>query len=604
MALTKIQQGSFAAGAIQTADLSSNTTAAFATSASVAEFATSLAPKVTSVNVANSSFAVLDDTAVNVGGGYIVITGTNFAEGVTVLVDITSATSVSRINSTTLRVQVPPKAAATYNLFVVNPDGGTGIRVSGITYSATPTWVTASPLNNSPKNSIINFSLNATGANTYALAAGSTLPAGTALLANGYFYGTPTGGETDISYSFVVVATDTELQDSPKTFAITITAVVPTAAFFLGYNNFGVSGISTFVDYRSASSPTQVGSLLDWDSIATAQYDMAAIKQDSTLWSWGYDRNGKQGRGVSTESFRSSPTQVGSDTNWKQVGLTITNTIALKKTGTLWRSGPATVLDYANAAAGVSTFSQIGSISNWKKFDTPGRGNHIMALKEDDTLWTWGVNSFGQLGLNDTVTRSSPVQIGSDTWKEISMEGSNGTDKTSTMAIKTNGTMWAWGSNADAGLGLNDKIDRSSPVQVGTGTNWSTINVSARPRGVSLATKTDGTLWSWGGLNNIGQLGLGDSIARSSPTQVGALTNWLTAKSMGHSGNYNIAVYAIKTNGTLWAWGNNTYGFLGQNISGGTIYNSPVQVGTSTGWKAIHNKSESYQCFFLTREIV
>ena len=99
MALTKIQQGSFVPESIQTADFSSNTTTAFATTASVADFALSLAPKVTSVNVANSAFAVLDDTAVNVGGGYIVVTGTNFAEGVTVLVDTTAASAITRINS-------------------------------------------------------------------------------------------------------------------------------------------------------------------------------------------------------------------------------------------------------------------------------------------------------------------------------------------------------------------------------------------------------------------------------------------------------------------------------------------------------------------------
>jgi len=128
---------------------SSLATAAFAQANTVTSTAAaitiSLAPKIASVNVANSAFTVLDDTAVNVGGGYIVVTGENFAANATVLVDTTQASAVTRISSTELRVQVPAKSAATYNLYVVNSDGGTGIRVNGVTYSSNPTWVTASP---------------------------------------------------------------------------------------------------------------------------------------------------------------------------------------------------------------------------------------------------------------------------------------------------------------------------------------------------------------------------------------------------------------------------------------------------------------------------
>lgn len=95
-----------------------------------------LPPRINAVSYANSTFVVSSNTSVNTGGGYIVVTGKNFATGATVIVDTTSASAVTRVNSTTLNVQVPPKSAATYNLYVVNPDGGTGIRVNGIRYSA------------------------------------------------------------------------------------------------------------------------------------------------------------------------------------------------------------------------------------------------------------------------------------------------------------------------------------------------------------------------------------------------------------------------------------------------------------------------------------
>jgi hypothetical protein len=183
----------------------------------------------------------LDDTAVNVGGGYIVVTGAEFQSGATVLIDTTPASAVTYVNSTTLQVQVPTKSASSYNLYVVNPDGGVGIKVSGITYSSEPTWVTASPLANQAANTAFGVSLSASGATSYSVAAGSTLPAGTTLAANGYFSGTVSiGAET--TYSFSVVATDAELQDSSKTFQVTVTVVPSYQIWTWGYNAFGALG--------------------------------------------------------------------------------------------------------------------------------------------------------------------------------------------------------------------------------------------------------------------------------------------------------------------------------------------------------------------------
>ncbi len=208
---------------INTTNIQPNTVVDFATYSTLSG---SLAPKITTVNVANSAFSVLDDTAVNIGGGYIVVTGENFATDATVLVDTTQASAVTRVSSTQLRVQLPAKSAATYNLYVVNPDGGTGIRVNGVTYSSNPNWVTSSPLSNQVSGVAFNVTLSATGATSYAVAAGSTLPTGTTLAANGYFYGTVTVG-LQTTYSFDVVATDAENQDASKTFQVTVSIVSP-----------------------------------------------------------------------------------------------------------------------------------------------------------------------------------------------------------------------------------------------------------------------------------------------------------------------------------------------------------------------------------------
>ena len=92
----------------------------------------------------------------------------------------------------------------------------------------------------------------------------------------------------------------------------------------------------------------------------------------------------------------------------------------------------------------------------------------------------------------------------------------------SSFAIKTDGTLWSWGSNNSGQLGQGNTINRSSPVQVGALANWSHPAAAAS---FAIATKTDGTLWSWGD-GGSGQLGLGNTTTYSSPVQVGSLTTW------------------------------------------------------------------------------
>lgn len=178
-------------------------------------------PKITAVGIANSAYTILDDTAVSTSGGYIVVSGTGFKTGAQVLIDATPATSVTFVSSTTLRAQVPAKSAATYNIYVVNTDGGTAIGVNGLTYSALPSWVTSSTLQQQTNAIPFNLTLSATSATNYAVANGSSLPSGTNLLSNGYFYGTVTGLVGATTYNFDIKATDAENQDSERSFSIT-----------------------------------------------------------------------------------------------------------------------------------------------------------------------------------------------------------------------------------------------------------------------------------------------------------------------------------------------------------------------------------------------
>ncbi len=230
MALTKIDNQNISADAITSTKIS-------------ASVSISNIPKITNVSIANSSYTILDDTAVNVGGGYIVITGSKFATGAQVIVGDVPALSTTYVNSTTLRAQVDSANAATYNLYVVNTDGSTGLKLNGLTYSTQTTWSTSSSLSQQIINVPFTINLSANSDSNITYSNTTTLPAGTNLLSNGYFYGTVTGIETDTTYNFTVRAIDEENQESNRTFSITVLATSsPTAIDILVVSGGGGGG--------------------------------------------------------------------------------------------------------------------------------------------------------------------------------------------------------------------------------------------------------------------------------------------------------------------------------------------------------------------------
>jgi len=216
---------------------------------------------------------------------------------------------------------------------------------------------------------------------------------------------------------------------------------------------------------------------------------------------------------------------------------------------------------------------QVGALTTWSQVAGGSNSGFSAAVKTDGTIWTWGSNNQGSLGDNTVVYRSSPVQVGSlTTWSKIAAGGSH------SIAIKTDGTMWAWGWNTVGQLGDGTAITKSSPVQIGALTTWSQI-FSGQLLNHTAALKTDGTMWLWGH-NNYGQLGDNTAgIFRSSPVQVGSLTTW---SKISGGNNHSLA---IKTDGTLWSWGKDDYGALGDNTVG--YRSSPVQVGSLTTWSQI-----------------
>jgi len=193
-----------------------------------------------------------------------------------------------------------------------------------------------------------------------------------------------------------------------------------------------------------------------------------------------------------------------------------------------------------------------------------------LGLKTDNTLWVWGDNNRARLGLNtvnSTTSQSSPVQLPGTQWSDVRCAYAT------SLALKSDGTLWSWGYNQVTGqLGQNNETQYSSPVQI-PGTQWNAISAAYY---TSYATKTDGTLWAWG-YNPNGEIGDNSVIPRSSPTQVPG-TQWNK-----FDGGGNGRLYAIKTDGTLWVWGYNGGPFP---LNGTTPRSSPTQV-PGTQWSTI-----------------
>lgn len=211
-----------------------------------------------------------------------------------------------------------------------------------------------------------------------------------------------------------------------------------------------------------------------------------------------------------------------------------------------------------------------------------------MAIRNDGTLWTWGANRYGQLGLGHTNSSVEPAQVGTNAnWRTVSA----GAGAYHALAIRDDGTLWAWGDNRFGQLGLGHTSGVTEPTQVGAETIWESVAAGWRH---TMAIRTDGTLWACGG-NRFGQLGIGSTNNISLLTQVGLEASWaMVSASVGAGGygdgayaeNYRSHTVAMRTDGTIWTWGDNQYGQLGFGDSR-PMSTLPMQVGDQTNWRSI-----------------
>jgi alpha-tubulin suppressor-like RCC1 family protein len=312
------------------------------------------------------------------------------------------------------------------------------------------------------------------------------------------------------------------------------------------------------------SSFVTIANPINAQSIACGGWHSLAICSDSTVKGFGENATGQLGDGTMLD--KNTPVTVtglssiiGVSAGGDQLEA---HSLALRKNGTVWAWGSNLYGGLGNGSTNNTTIpGQVLLLSGITAISAGGW--HSTALKNDGTVWTWGWNIDGQLGDGTFVDKAIASQV----------PGLSGVIKIAAgtyhvLALKNDGTVWAWGDNVSGQIGDGTSTDRSSPVQVTGLTNVVSI---ASGRFFSLAVKNDGTVWTWGE-NLYGQLGNGTVVNSSVPVQVSGLTGITSA--VASTGAFHCM--AIKNDNTVWAWGRNTYGNLGDGSV--THRSTPVQM--------------------------
>ena len=343
---------------------------------------------------------------------------------------------------------------------------------------------------------------------------------------------------------------------------------------------FKVTGFSGFFVYTDASSPPPSQC---WVKVSTGLNHTLAIKADGTLWGWGSSENFQLGTGGGPATSN-TPIQIGTQTDWLEISAAAVSSYAIKQNGTLWAWGSN---NYGQLGLGNNSNApspnQIGAGIDWK-FIT-ATGNRSFAIKQNGSLWAWGYGADNYLGLNDSQNKSIPTQIGnSNDWNTVSSSGTF-----QTIAIK-GGKLFTWGHNGNGALGNGTTTSNPIPTQVGNA-NW--IKISAGEL-FSLGIQQNGTLWAWG-TNTYGQLGDGTTVDKLASTQIGYANDWIEVEGSSYISRGIRKLGYL--NQTLWGWGRNYTGELGAgNVSNVLV---PTQNGANTQWGFITHGAVSLHSVWL-----
>ena len=350
------------------------------------------------------------------------------------------------------------------------------------------------------------------------------------------------------------------------------------------------------VDCLSNCSGADYSACVGWSQISAGGQHSCAVARDGSLWCWGQNMYAQLGDGTFT--VRHLPTRVTGITSVAQVSAGKYHTCAVKTDGSAWCWGlnasgqlgdngthqTCSGNDCSPTPVAVST---LGS-----GVATVGAGrDHACALKTDGSVWCWGANNHLQLGDGSTTNRPTPVlvsNLGSGVLQlSVGMRHN--------CLVKTNGSAWCWGQNLEGRLGNGTTNNSSSPVQV-SGMDQQVDSISAGGH-YSCLVKTNGSAWCWGD-NSSGQLGDGTRTRKTSPVEVSSMGSGVAQVSAGgNEGSYETTC-AVKTNGSTWCWGENQFGQAGIGGTSDALTPAPV-VGLGAGVASV---SAGGSCY-LTNEV-
>ena len=372
---------------------------------------------------------------------------------------------------------------------------------------------------------------------------------------------------TLISFFGVMAASGTSLAATPQIAAGSRHAVALKSdgtVWAWGENSYGQCGTPNDYAKNGENTPVKVSALSNVTAVAGGGYHSLALKSDGTVWAWGgSDYYSQLGNGTTGSS--PTPVQVSSLSSVTAIAGGVDHSLALKSDGTVWawgyngdgQLGDGTTTN-RNTPVQVSGLSSVIAIA--------GGGYHSLAMKSDGTVWAWGKDNAGQIGDGGTtgsgVYRKTPVQVFNLSKVTVIAGG-----EYHSLAMKSDGTVWFWGDDYGPTTGTT-YVSTLTPVQV---SSLSNVTAIVGGKSHSLVLKSDGTVLAWGS-NDFGKLGNGTytDADRDTPVQVSSLSNVIAiAAGFNHS-------LSLKSDGSVWSWGNNEYGELGDGTN--TQRTTPVQV--------------------------
>lgn len=421
---------------------------------------------------------------------------------------------------------------------------------SGLSYevNATPMAALLMITSFAPISGVVGTTVTITGTNF------STTPANNTVKFNG-------------TQATVASSTATQIVTTVPTGATTGVITVTTAG--------GTATSSSSFTVTTGATPT-LGAVT---KIAAGNAHSIALKGDGTVWAWGDNHSYQLG----TSGIFTSPTPVHVSGLTGAIAIDAGNSfnLALKNDGIVWAWGDNFYGQLGDGTNSNSRYTPVQAVGLTGVTVIEAGQYYSFALKNDGTVWAWGSNNSGQLGDGTTTNRYTPVQVSGLTGV-TSIKGGF----FHTIALKSDGTVWAWGSNGYGELGIDTYVSSKTPIQV---SGLIGVTAIAANKSYSLALKNDGTVWAWGS-NGYGELGIGTtSYSSKTPVQVSGLTGIIAISAGGDggsdfSGAHNYAL-ALKNDGTIWAWGSNKSGKLGDGTT--TDRYTPVQVSGMTGVTAI-----------------